>query len=146
MVSVEKEERILVPLDGSECAEGILPRVEELAKGSKRGVCLLRVVSAHTVLRADPIDAEVKAVREAEQYLEGVKDRLQTKGLDVDTHVRYGDEVKEILDHASQKEIDLIAMSTHGRRGINWLIYGSVAERVLRQAAKPVLMDRCASS
>jgi len=143
---MEKEERILVPLDGSKCSESILPRVEELAKGSKRGVCLLRVVSARTFLSADPIDAEVKAVREAEQYLEGLKDQLHTKGLDVDTHVRYGDDVKEILDHASQKEIDLIAMSSHGRRGINWLIHGSVAEKVVQQTAKPVLMDRCASS
>ena len=143
---MEKEERILVPLDGSKCAESILPQVEDLAKGSKRGVCLLRVVSAHTVLSADPIDAEVKVVREAEQYLEGVKDQLQTRGLDVDTHVRYGDDVKEILDHASQKEIDLIAMSTHGRRGIHWLLRGSVAEKVVHQTAKPVLMDRCASS
>jgi nucleotide-binding universal stress UspA family protein len=143
---MESEERILVPLDGSKCSESILPQVEELAEGSKRGVCLLRVVSAHTALSADPINAEVKAVREAEQYLEGVKNQLQTKGLDVDTHVRYGDDVKEILDHASQKEIDLIAMSTHGRHGINWLIHGSVAEKVVQQIAKPVLMDRCASS
>jgi nucleotide-binding universal stress UspA family protein len=142
---MEKEKRILVPLDGSKCSESILPEVEELAKGSKRGVCLLRVVSAHTILNADPIDAEVKAVRKAEQYLEGVKDQLQTKGLDVDTHVRYGDDVKEILAHASQKEIDLIAMSTHGRRGINWLIHGSVAEKIVQQTGKPVLMDRCAS-
>jgi nucleotide-binding universal stress UspA family protein len=143
---MEKEERILVPLDGSRCAESILPKVEELAKGSQRGVCLLRVVSVDTAFSADPIDAEVKVVREAEQYLEGVKDQLQTQGLDVDTHVRYGDDVDEILDHASRKEIDLIAMSTHGRRGINWLIRGSVAERVVQQVTKPVLMDRCASS
>jgi nucleotide-binding universal stress UspA family protein len=119
---MEKEDRILVPLDGSKCSESILPRVEELAKGSKMGVCLLRVVSARTFLSTDPID------------------------VDVDTHVRYGDDVKEILDHASQKEIDLIAMSSHGRRGINWLIHGSVAEKVVQQTAKPVLMDRCASS
>jgi nucleotide-binding universal stress UspA family protein len=145
MVLMEKEERILVPLDGSKCSENILPKVEDLANSLKRGVCLLRVVSAHTFLSTDPIDAEVKAVREAEQYLEGLKNQLQTKGLDVDTHVRYGDDVEEILDHASQNEIDWIAMSTHGRRGVNWLIHGSVAEKVAQHITKPVLMTRCAS-
>lgn len=143
---MEKEERILVPLDGSECSENILPKVEELANSLKRGICLLRVVSAHTFLSTDPIDAEVKAVREAEQYLEGLKDQLQSKGLDVDTHVRYGNDVQEILDHASQKEIDWIAMSTHGRRGVHWLIHGSVAEQVAQYTTKPVLMTRCVLS
>jgi nucleotide-binding universal stress UspA family protein len=68
---------------------------------------------------------------------------LQTKGLDVDTHVRYGDDVKEILDHAAQKNIDMIAMSTHGHGGVKGLFFGSVAEKVVRQTSKPVFLVRC---
>jgi nucleotide-binding universal stress UspA family protein len=146
MIFMEKEKRILVPLDGSGCSENIIPRIEELAKRLGTGICLLRVVSAHPFLGGDPIEAEVKVVREAEQYLEGLKERLQAKGLDVDTHVRYGGDITEILDHASQEEIDLIAMSTHGRRGVKWLIHGSVAEKVVQNTTKPVFMARCASS
>jgi len=143
---MEKEERILVPLDGSGCAENIIPRVEELATVKKAGVCLLRVVSARTFPGVDPTEAEVKVVREAEEYLKGLESHLKAKGFDVDTHVRYGKDVEEILDHAAQKDIDLIAMSTHGRNGIKRFFFGSVAEKVLRHAPKPVFLVRCAGS
>jgi nucleotide-binding universal stress UspA family protein len=66
---MNKNERILVPLDGSECAENVLPRVEELASDGKAGICLLRVVSARTFPGVDPIEAEVRVVREAKEYL-----------------------------------------------------------------------------
>jgi len=143
---MEKAERILVPLDGSGCAEDIIPKVEALAADKKVGICLLRVVSAHTFPGVDPTEAEVKVVREAEEYLLSLKECLRTKGLDVDTHVRYGNDVEEILDHAAQKDIDLIAMSTHGRHGVKRFLFGSVAEKVLRHTSKPVFLVRCSGS
>ena len=143
---MEKDERILVPLDGSGCAENILPRVEELATDRKAGICLLRVVSAHTFPGVDPTEAEVKVVREAEEYLQTLKERLGAKGFDVDTHVRYGKDVEEIVDHAAMKNIDMIAMSTHGRHGVKRLLFGSVAEKVLRHTPKPVFLARCTGS
>jgi nucleotide-binding universal stress UspA family protein len=85
----------------------------------------------------------VKVVREAEEYLQGLESRLRAKGFDVDTHVRYGKDVEEILDHAAQSDIDLIAMSTHGYGGVKRLFFGSVAEKVLRHAPKPVFVVRC---
>jgi len=139
---MEKDKRILVPLDGSGCAEDILPQVEELASNMKAGICLLRVTSAHTFPGADPTEAEIKVVREAEEYLKTLEDQLKAKGLDVDTHVRYGEEVEEILNHASQKEIDFIAMS-RGHTGVKHFLLGCVAEKVLRHAAKPVFLVRC---
>lgn len=140
---MEKNERILVPLDGSGCAENIIPMVEELAAGKKAGICLLRVVSARTFPGVDPIEAEVKVVREAEEYLKDLESRPRAKGFDVDTHVRYGDDVEEILDHAAQRDIDLIAMSTHVRSGVERFLFGSVAERVLQHTSKPVFLARC---
>ena len=141
-----KEERILVPLDGSQCAETVIPRVEELIAGKETGICLLRVVFAPTFPGVDPTEAQVKVVREAEEYLKGLENHLRAKGLDVDTHVRYGNDAEEILDHAAQKDIDLIAMSTHGRNGIKRFLLGSVAEKVLRHAPKPVYLVRCPGS
>jgi nucleotide-binding universal stress UspA family protein len=82
-------------------------------------------------------------VREAEEYLQDLKDRLRAKGLNVDTHVRYGEDAEEILDHAAQREIDLVAMSTHGHRGVKRFLFGSVAEKVIRQTPKPVFLVRC---
>ena len=139
---MEKGQRILVPLDGSDCGENILPKLEELASNLKTGICLLRVTSAHTFPGVDASEAEVKVVREAEEYLKSLEGQLRAKGLDVDTHVRYGNEVEEILDHAAQKEIDLIAMS-RGHRGVKHFLLGCVAEKVLRHTPKPVFLVRC---
>ena len=140
---MEKFERILVPLDGSRCAENILPKVEQLATDLKARICLLRVAYAHTFPGADPTDAEVKVVREAEEYVGKIQERLKAKGFDADWHVRYGDEADEILDHIAQKEVDLVAMSTHGRSGVKRFLLGSVAEKILRHSSKPVFLVRC---
>jgi universal stress protein A len=139
---MEEDKRILVPLDGTHCGENILPKVEELASNLGTGICLLRVTSAHTFPGADSTEAQIKVVREAEEYLKTLQDQLKAKGFDVDTHVRYGDEVEEILDHTSQKEIDFIAMS-RGHRGVKHFLLGCVAEKVLHHAPKPVLLVRC---
>ena len=139
---MESHQRILVPLDGSGCGENVLPKVEEMASNLGAGICLLRVTSAHTFPGADPTEAQVKVVRAAEEYLKGLEDQLKAKGFDVDTHVRYGDEVEEILDHAALKEIDLIAMS-RGHAGVKQFFLGCVAEKVLRHAPKPVFLVRC---
>jgi nucleotide-binding universal stress UspA family protein len=140
---MEKLERILVPLDGSDCAENVLPKVEKLAKDLKASIALLQVVIAHTFPGADPTDAEVEVVREAEQYLSNVEQGLKKKGLKVDSHVRYGNDAEEILDHAAQKDIDIVAMTTHGRGGVKRFLLGSVAEKVLRHSPKPVFLVRC---
>ncbi len=140
---MEKFQQILVPLDGSGCAEDILPKVESLATDLKARICLLRVAYAHTFPGVDPTDAEVTVVREAEGYLQKIEKDLKAKGLTVDSHVRYGTEAEEILDHAAQKEIDLVAMSTHGRGGVKRWLLGSVAEKVLRHCPKPVFLVRC---
>ncbi len=141
---MEKFERVLVPLDGSECAENILPKVEKLATDLKASIALLRVAYAHTFPGVDPTEAEVTVVREAEDYLRKVEERLKAKGFRVDSHVRYGDEAEEIMDHAAQKDIDLIAMSTHGRSGVKRFLLGSVAEKILRHSPKPIFLVRCA--
>ena len=133
----------MFPLTGRGARKRLLPRVEELVTGKKAGICLLRVVSAPIFPGVDRTEAQVKVVREAEEYLQSLKERLRAKGLDVDTHVRYGDDVEEILDHAAQREIDLVAMATHGHSGVKRFFLGSVAEKVVRQTPKPVFLVRC---
>jgi|SRR3990172_11349303 nucleotide-binding universal stress UspA family protein len=140
---MEKLKNVLVPLDGSPCAEDVLPLIEKLSTDLKASICLLRVVIAHTFPGVDPTEAEVKVVREAEEYLRGIEDRLKAKGLKVDTHVRYGNDAEEILDHVAQKDIDFIAMTTHGRSGVKRWLLGSVAEKILRHATKPIFLVRC---
>ncbi len=140
---MEKFEKILIPLDGSDCAENVLPLAEKLASELKASLALLRVVSAFTFPGVDPTEAELKVIREAEGYLQKVEDRLKAKGFRVDSHVRYGNDAEEILEHAAQKDIDLIAMTTHGRSGVRRFLLGSVTEKVLRHSPKPVFLVRC---
>jgi len=140
---MDKIKKILVPLDGSACAETVLTKVGNLAADLKAGICLLRVAYAHTFPGVDQTDTEVKVVREAEDYLNTVEERLKSKGFKVDTHVRYGNAAEEILDHAAMNDIDLVAMSTHGRSGVGRWLLGSVAEKVLRHSSKPIFLVRC---
>lgn len=140
---MEKFGKILVPLDGSECAENVLPKVEKLATELKASIALLRVAYAHTFPGVDPTEAEVKVVREAEEYLRKIEERFKSKGFRVDSHVRYGNDAEEILDHAAQEEIDIIAMTTHGRSGVKRFLLGSVAEKILRHSPKPIFLIRC---
>ena len=136
--------KILVPLDGSTLAEAALWRAVELADGGT--LSLLRAAEAHSLPGADMIDAQVTAVREAEEYLAPVARRLADRGLKkVETHVWYGPAAAAIVE-AAEKKADMIVMSTHGRSGLGRLILGSVAESVLRGTRTPILVVRADSA
>jgi nucleotide-binding universal stress UspA family protein len=134
--------KILEPLGGSAVAEAILPQVTELARVHDAELVLLRVALAHEFPGSDPIEAQVRAVGEAEKYLEALELELQGRGLRVSRVVRYGNGADEILDHAEFGGMDLIAMSTHGRTGVSRWVLGSVAEKVLRASTIPLLLVR----
>ncbi|MBI3091415.1 MAG: universal stress protein [Candidatus Tectomicrobia bacterium] len=136
--------RILVALDGSPLAEQILPHVKELAVQSKATIFLLRVALAHTFPGVDPTEHQVKVVAEAEEYIERLRQQMAGEGLKVQAAVRYGHDAEEILDHSEMNEIDLVAMSTHGRSGVRRWVLGSVAEKVLRHSKVPILLFRAA--
>jgi|YelNatPaOPRAMG01_1025707.scaffolds.fasta_scaffold22933_3 nucleotide-binding universal stress UspA family protein len=134
--------KILVPLDGSKLAEKILPRVEWLAKIHDAEVTLLRVALAHTLPGMDPIQHQVNVVREAEEYLAKIENDLKSVGVKVNSVVRYGHDAQEIVDHARDRDFDLIAMSTHGRSGFSQFFLGSVASKVIHMATVPILLCR----
>lgn len=143
--------KILVPLDGSKLAEVVLPHVEQLAWELGSTLILLRVIKPprhpgspgpeYTVSLDQ--DQERAAHREAETYLSGHRGELRNKRVEASTHVVVREAAAAaILDFADQKQVDLIAMSTHGRSGLGRLVYGSVAEKVLQGATCPVLLIR----
>jgi nucleotide-binding universal stress UspA family protein len=134
--------KILVPLDGSELAESIIPYVEDLASTHKARIVLLRVALAHTLPGQDEIKAEVEAVRDAEDYLKKVEEGLKKKGFTVESHVRYGKDAEEIVDFCKEPDIDAVAMFTHGRTGVGRWLLGSVAEKVVRHCPLPVVLFR----
>ena len=134
--------KILVPLDGSKLAEKILSRVEWLAKIHDAEVTLLRVALAGSFPGSDPIQHQLSVVREAEEYLAKVEGWMRDVGVKVNSVVRYGHDAQEIVDHARDRDFDLIAMSTHGRTGLAQFVLGSVANKVINTATVPILLYR----
>ena len=134
---------ILVPLDGSALAEAALPKALELADVLGARVLLLRAAQASTLLGADLTEAQVRVVREAEDYLAALKDRLAKSGrASVETSVWYGPAAYAIVEAARIRKVDQIVMTTHGRSGLGRLLLGSVAESVLRGTTTPILLLR----
>ena len=138
---------ILVPLDGSPLAEVALPKALELAEISGARLLLLRAAQAHSLPGLDPTDFQVKVVREAEEYLARVGERLADQGFkEVECSVWYGSAPYAIVEASRLYKVDLIVMTTHGRSGLGRLILGSVAESVLRGTTTPILLLRAAEA
>jgi nucleotide-binding universal stress UspA family protein len=139
--------KILVPLDGSDLAEAVLPHVESLAKANDAQVVIVRVAlnPATEFAMTDPSIAGrmVETLESnAKEYLSEVCKRLMGQGLKVSMQIAEGPIADSILQVAADEKIDLIAMSTHGRSGVaRWLI-GSIADKVVRGANIPVLLIR----
>ena len=155
--------RLIVPLDGSELAELVLPHVAHLASGLGLPVTLLQITPpeeeyyryaalgpglAPAPMPSAPSIAELvqEAAREGSAYLDEVKSRLIGEGVQsVDTEVTLGTPADVIVDRALDNG-GLVAMTTHGRSGVGRMMLGSVAERVIRQSGCPVLVVRAGHS
>jgi nucleotide-binding universal stress UspA family protein len=146
--------RILVPLDGSERSETILPHVRNLAVGFEASLQLASVVSAPTRLpsmylphQAEEEEDRTEEIQEFTRYLESVADRLREDGLTVDLVVLEGRKPADaILAQRKAEGADLVAMATRGRGGLVRMVTGSVADKVLRAGTAPVLIHRPSSS
>jgi nucleotide-binding universal stress UspA family protein len=137
--------RALVPLDGSQVAESIVPFILEIAGPLDMQVALVCVfvpVRPVAVEGAVVIDDVEKLRADAEAYLARVAGELRAKGVRVTTMVRRGEPAEEILAAARDADADLIAMTTHGRSGLSRLLFGSIAAAVLSRAEIPVFLMR----
>jgi nucleotide-binding universal stress UspA family protein len=144
--------KILVPLDGSKLAECILDHVASISIGchAKEVVFLTVMEPFHMPSGADSailnnekikqINTEIRA--EAENYLKKMIGRIKYEGVAMKSEVITGNPAEIIIDYATENEIDLIAIATHGRSGVSRWVWGSVADRVLRSVCIPVLMVR----
>lgn len=142
---------ILVPLDGSALAATILPEVEDLAKSHKSEITLLTASNVPNMAiiaeaGASIIDAISRWRKStAEKYLTETTKTLTAKGLKVNWVYREGIPAREVIRYADEARCDLIAMATHERGEIAWVL-GSVAEQVVSHATVPVLLNRVMKS
>ncbi len=139
--------KILVPLDGSKLAAKVLPQVLDLAKAGKAKVTLLHVCEAPVgpeMGEAPPSVIKKAAKQEAKwcaTFLGKAAKDLKAKGLQVDSACVEGVAAREIIGYAEKKKMDLIALATHGKGEVAWVL-GSTAEKVVSHATVPVLLFR----
>ena len=128
---------VLVPLDGSPESEAVLPHAEAIAQAFDAEIILLRVAFTHDVEGVDP---RTTGENLAQQYLAQVQRLEQEKKLRTRVLVRFGDPVEAIVTCASEEQVDLIALATHGRQGLQRLLEGSVADGVMHKTRIPLFL------
>jgi nucleotide-binding universal stress UspA family protein len=143
--------RILIPLDGSPLAEAVLDRVLSLATPDVTVHVLLTVIVPPFPVAQPPGEIVTFTGRGDEalqrtaalRYLLAIAEELRATGALVEVHVEeHPGDAQGILDTATEQHADLIALSTHGRGSVSRLVYGSVADKVMRGATIPVLVYR----
>jgi len=135
---------ILVPTDGSPAAAAAIDHAIDLAQKYDARVHGLYVVDASAFASVDAgSEMVVDALeQEGEQAVDEVRERAEAAGVEAETHVVSGTAYRSILDYVDSEAIDLVVMGTHGRRGIERFLLGSVTERVVRSSNVPVLTVR----
>jgi len=147
----------IVPLDGSERSESVLPHVETLARQrtiEPINIALLRVcdppiapsyyspeLSGVPLNWGEFMEQEMTRSKQAAfEYLSDLKERLKDTGANITTEILVGKAGDEIIEYATKNPYSVIVMTTHGRSGLSRLVYGSVAESVLMGVSNPTLV------
>jgi nucleotide-binding universal stress UspA family protein len=151
--------KILVPLDGSQPSEAVLPYIETLASRLKSRVSLLNIVEplyhvypyseglgyygSAGVVRMPYTEEEMKPTKSvAEKYMKDINDKLSFKGVKTSYEIRIGSPGEEIIKAEAEMHPHLVAMSTHGHSGFGRFDHGSVADKVLHAGSTPLLLVR----
>jgi len=137
-------DNILLPTDGSESMDPVIDHAVELA--TVHDATLHALYVANTASLSDlPMESSWENVSAAlrKQGEDAMKTIEEIAGdLEVETTILEGSPSREIVDYADENDIDVVVMGTHGRSGVDRLLLGSVAERVLRSSPVPVLAIR----
>jgi len=151
--------KVMVPLDGSELAECVFPHLEAIAGGcGVEEVVFIRAVepailpsgsltdggAVFTEIDAEQVRKKLDAssLSAANDYLNQVVGRVKLDKVKMQTEVLDGKAAEIMAEYATNNNIDLIIIATHGRSGISRWVWGSVADRLLRSACVPVLIVR----
>jgi nucleotide-binding universal stress UspA family protein len=148
-------DKIMVPLDGSDLAECVMPHVAAIISAFKsKEVDLVRVVNPVQLPASVPAQGgfgftekdrhrlETNRKKAAQAYLEKIADSLNSSGTFNKFTVLEGSPANMLADYAKENSVDLIVIASHGRSGISRWVMGSVAERIVRTSCIPVMMVR----
>src|SRR6266446_6499506 len=137
--------KIMVPTDFSSRSDHVIQYAAMIAKIFKARILLVHVIEPFTYSVNDMLNVldhftALKTI--AQPLLDNARKRLLKKALAVETALLTGVPYREILQKSRRARVDMIVMGTHGRTGVEHLLLGSVAEKVVRLAACPVLTVR----
>lgn len=146
--------RILVAVNDSKSSEAAANSVIALLKSSAAQVKLLHVLEPFPVALAEQMGSKdypdfavagLKLRDQAKKYLGATEDKLRCAGFETSYSLEEGDPREIILDYAERWAADLIVVGSHGRKGINRFLMGSVSEAVARYARCSVQISRVRS-
>ena len=137
-------ERILVPVEHTEYDDVILRHVRKLARAcNDASIVLIHVADGWAARNINQLDLrESEEMKSDREYIEAIADELEKDGYEAEAILAGGDPAKEIAACAEREKCDLIAMATHGHRGLSDVIRGSVASELRHITMVPVLMLR----
>lgn len=136
---------ILVPLDGSDLAEGVFPHVRTMAAAFGARVTLLHVSKAPSRAAVDPLDWHLHKA-EAGAYLREQTQYLQDAGVPVESRLLEGPVAERIVEYADQQQSDLIILSTHGAGGTSEWNVSHIAQKVLQRGVTSILLVHAAAT
>lgn len=135
--------RILVAIENSPGDQTILAHVTGLARLTGAQLLLVHVADGFAARHFDDLKLrESEEMRTDRAYLEGLKGSLTAQGLQVDCELAKGDPATELIRMAESRDVDLVAMSTHGHRFVSDVLHGTTADKVRHLLKVPVLLLR----
>jgi len=135
--------RILVAVEHSTADRTIVDHVSGLAKLTGAELLLVHVADGWAARNFDRLKLrESEEMKSDRRYLDDLQSELSAKGLRVTTELAMGDPSDELIRVATERHVDLIAVSTHGHRYFSDLIHGTTADRVRHLVKVPVLLLR----
>jgi universal stress protein A len=132
---------ILVPVENSDADRTILEHVERLATLTGSRLLLLHVADGWAARHFDELQLrESEEMKEDRAYLARIRGEMLQRGLEAEAMLRMGDPAKQICRVAEERNVDLIAMATHGHRGVSDVLYGRTVDYVRHRVKMPVLL------
>ena len=136
-------QRILVAVENSPADQTILNHVRELAALTGAELLLVHVADGFAARHFNDLDLrESEEMQKDRAYLDRLSLEMAAHNLRVSTELAMGDPATELIRLAEARRVDLIAMSTHGHRGLNDLLRGTTVSRVRHEVRIPVLLLR----
>jgi nucleotide-binding universal stress UspA family protein len=134
---------ILVTVENSPADQTILDHVEGLARLTGARLLVLHVADGWAARNFNELKLrESEEIHDDRAYLAKVRATLQEHGLEADAVLRMGDPAKEICRAAEELDVDLLAMATHGHRGVSDIVHGQTVDAVRHKVRIPVLLLR----